>query len=138
MRTSAIIRKNVPRRTILIVTYGLIEADSKAQTVAEMHWLFTRRLCAAAALCGFLKKIGHALDNGSGQQHRSAVAAIRHCGKRCGRPWGRPAAREPGLGTGRGGDVTELAYLLGSFRSSALRRCGGRRAARFAERDPDI
>ena len=24
----------------------------------------------------------------------------------CGRRWGTPAAREPGLGTGRGGDVT--------------------------------
>jgi hypothetical protein len=25
---------------------------------------------------------------------------------------GEPAAREPGLGTGRGGDVTGVAYLL--------------------------
>jgi len=32
--------------------------------------------------------------------------------KRCGRRWGTPAAREPGLGTGRGGDVTGAAGLL--------------------------
>jgi hypothetical protein len=32
--------------------------------------------------------------------------------KMCGRPWGRPAAREPGLGTGRGGDVTGTANSL--------------------------
>ncbi len=49
-----------------------------------------------------------------------ALAAIRRRGrskaafgltrisaeKGCGRRWGTPAAREPGLGTGRGGDVT--------------------------------
>ena len=29
--------------------------------------------------------------------------------KGCGQPWGRLAAREPGLGTGRGGDVTGVA-----------------------------
>src|SRR5579862_6520188 len=29
---------------------------------------------------------------------------------------GEPAAREPGLGTGRGGDVTGLAWLLVRFR----------------------
>jgi hypothetical protein len=30
-------------------------------------------------------------------------------------PGGEPAAREPGLGTGRGGDVTEFAKLLCSL-----------------------
>src|SRR5262249_42125043 len=59
--------------------------------------------------------------------------------KSCGRPWGRPAAREPGLGTGRGGDVTGVAELLCLSRTSARRRrCGRWGRARFAERDPDV
>src|SRR5215813_13928798 len=47
---------------------------------------------------------------------------------------GDPAAREPGLGTGRGGDVTGSAN---SFFFSA-RRDGGGRDARFAERNPQV
>jgi hypothetical protein len=39
-------------------TYGLIAADSKAQTVAEAVSLFTRRLCASLLRSDFSKKTG--------------------------------------------------------------------------------
>src|SRR5580704_16761221 len=39
-------------------------------------------------------------------------------------PGGEPAAREPGLGTGRGGDVTGLADLLAGYRELAVSGAG--------------
>ena len=91
-------------------SYGLIAADGKAQTVTEAARLFTRRLCTLAPLADFSKKIRHANIVGRviGWNGRCLGNAVLQ--KRV-RPalGGEPAAREPGLGTGRGGDVTGLA-----------------------------
>ena len=52
-------------------------------------------------------------------------------------PGGRPAAREPGLGTGRGGDVTGSRSSLSMPALQRDGRGGGRRA-RIAERRPSV
>jgi hypothetical protein len=91
-------------------TYGLIAADSKTQTVAKAAGLFTRRLCARGTVRGFF-------EENPAREHcgESDLANGRYFGnaalQKKVRPalGGEPAAREPGLGTGRGGDVTELA-----------------------------
>jgi hypothetical protein len=91
-------------------SYGLIATDSKAQTVAEAARMFTPRLCASPPLSDFSRKIGKRTLWGSEFAGCVAVRATRHCRNKV-RPalGGEPAAREPGLGTGRGGDVTEFA-----------------------------
>jgi hypothetical protein len=43
-------------------------------------------------------------------ERRSRFKQERHPQKGCGHRWGTVAAREPGLGTGRGGDVTGSAF----------------------------
>jgi hypothetical protein len=91
-------------------TYGLIAADSKVQTVAKGLGLFTQRLCARGTVRGFF-------EENPAREHcgESDLANGRYFGKAAlqkkVRPalMGEPATREPGLGTGRGGDVTELA-----------------------------
>src|ERR1700677_3789231 len=55
--------------------------------------------------------------------------------KRCGRLLGESRPREPGLGTGRGGDVTGLAN---SFSFVSARGRSRRRRAGFTERDPQV
>src|SRR5262245_51721663 len=40
--------------------------------------------------------------------------------KSCAGPWGRPGAREPDLGTGRGGDVTGSANSLSCQRAETV------------------
>jgi hypothetical protein len=91
-------------------SYGLIATDGKAQTVAEAARLFTRRLCASAPLADFSKKIRHANIAGRVIWWNGRCLGNAALQKKV-RPalGGEPAAREPGLGTGRGGDVTGLA-----------------------------
>jgi hypothetical protein len=91
-------------------SYRLIAADSKAQTVAKAPDLFTRRLCARGTVRGFFKENPareHCRESDLANGHYFGNAALQ---KKV-RPalGGEPAAREPGLGTGRGGDVTEFA-----------------------------
>src|ERR1019366_6965352 len=63
----------------------------------------------------------HNRGKGGQRDQRSSRQLVTQ--NRCGRPWGRPAARKPGLGTGRGGDVTGVANSLlecaGPFRDHA-------------------
>ena len=94
--------KSFPDNSLIV---GVARARRSARSTRRPTAMIARRRRHLRAALAAIRQGPEADSSKRLDANRFARAAQ----KRCGRRWGTPAAREPGLGTGRGGDVTGVA-----------------------------